>query len=101
MCVTEANKETPGKQGTNCCIIQRVNNSSLFKENPLTLSAPNDVDLRFAVFLLWAKRRRSTSKYLNFPPYYVIGITLKSINQSGDRIWYVLKEENLSYLFIA
>jgi hypothetical protein len=45
----------------------------------LTLSAPNDVDLRFAVFLLWAKRRRSTSKYLNFPPYDVIGIKLKSM----------------------
>jgi hypothetical protein len=45
----------------------------------LTLSAPNDVDLRFTVFLLWAKRRRSTSKYLNFPPYDVIGIKLTSM----------------------
>jgi hypothetical protein len=36
-------------------------------------------DLRFAVFLLCAKRRRSTSKYLNFPPYDVIGIKLKSM----------------------
>jgi hypothetical protein len=45
----------------------------------LTLSAPNDVDLRFAVFLLWVKQRRSTSKYLNFPPYDVIGIKLKSM----------------------
>jgi hypothetical protein len=45
----------------------------------LTLSAPNDIDLRFAVFLLWAKWRRSTSKYLNFPPYDVIGIKLKSM----------------------
>jgi hypothetical protein len=70
----------------------------------LTLSAPNDVDLRFAVFLLWAKRRRPTSKYLNFPPYDVIGIKLKSWFQSpilllNDRIWYLLKEENLGYLF--
>jgi hypothetical protein len=45
----------------------------------ITLSAPNDVDLRFDVFLLWAKRRRSTSKYLNFPPYDVIGMKLKSM----------------------
>jgi hypothetical protein len=45
----------------------------------LTLLVPNDVDLRFAVFLLWAKRHRSTSKYLNFPPYDVIGIKLKSL----------------------
>jgi hypothetical protein len=37
----------------------------------LTLSAPNDVDLCFAVF--------PTSKYLNFPPYDVIGIKLKSM----------------------
>jgi hypothetical protein len=61
----------------------------------LTLSAPNDVDLSFAVFLLWAKRRRSTFKYLNFPPYDVIGIKLKSMISAtelllGDRIWYLL-----------
>jgi hypothetical protein len=38
-----------------------LGNVKLF--NSLTLWAPNDVDLRFAVFLLWAKRRRSTPKY--------------------------------------
>jgi hypothetical protein len=32
----------------------------------LTPWAPNDVDVRLAVFLLWAKRRRSTSKAPNF-----------------------------------
>jgi hypothetical protein len=52
---------------------------AIYNRNLLTLSAPNDVDLRFAVFLLWVKRRRSTSKYLNFPPYDVIGIKLKSM----------------------
>jgi hypothetical protein len=45
----------------------------------LTPWAPNDVDQRRAVFLLRAKRRRSTSKHLNFPPYDVIGIKLKSM----------------------
>jgi hypothetical protein len=73
----------------------------------LTPSAPNDVDLRFADFLLWAKWRRYTSKYLNFPPYDVIhlGIKLKSMISATNTAvrWsnLVLKEENLGYLFIA
>jgi hypothetical protein len=45
----------------------------------LTLWVPNDVNQRRAVFLLWAKRRRSMSKHLDFPPYDVIGIKLKSM----------------------
>jgi hypothetical protein len=51
----------------------------LSKKLDLTPWAPNDVDLRRAVFLLWAQRRRSMSKNLNFPPYDVIGIDRKSM----------------------
>jgi hypothetical protein len=62
----------------------------------LTLSAPNDVDLRFAVFLLWAKRRISTSKYLNFPPYDVIGIKLKSMISATNLVFIESGEPRLS-----
>jgi hypothetical protein len=60
-------------------LVGGVRHSESLMGNILTLSAPNDIDLRFAVFLLWAKQRRSTSKYLNFPPYDVTSIKLKSM----------------------
>jgi hypothetical protein len=71
----------------------------------LTLWAPNDVDQRRAVFLLWALR---PNIWISCPMTCMIGIKLKSMISAtnsilllGDRTWYVLKNENLSYLLIA
>jgi hypothetical protein len=75
----------------------------LLGNTPLTPWVLNAVDLSLAVFLLWAKRCRCMSKYLNFSPSDVIGIKRKSVISATNTAsrWLNLKGENISNLFMA